>query len=178
MQGSCCSLPPAASPCQLLCQHPAWVAVPWALQLAAQAHRHTLTCINVHICSYTRVFYILEFICMCICTQSCVETAEVPLLSFDSTRHVSILVWSAGRTHQFYLPVPNLCWRKTALLHVSMYVCIVQTWLQLFFSKHFSRHLSLSQFWGKVWLSIPVGNSARLQTPPVLPKHVLLIKHS
>lgn len=173
-RGTHCSLPPAASPCQLLCQHPAWVAVPWALQLAAQAHRHMLTCINV---CFIYVLYELEFICMCICTQSRMETDKVSLLSFASMRHVSILVWSAGRTHQFNLPVPNLCWRKTALLHVNVYVCIVKTWLQLFFSKHFSRHLSLSVL-SKVWLSIPVGSPARLWTPPVLPKHVLLIKHS
>jgi len=141
MQGSCCSLPPAASPCQLLCQHPAWVAVPWALQLAAQAHRHTLTCINVHICSYTRVFYILEFICMCICTQSCVETAEVPLLH-EACEHTCLKRWQDT-------PVLSACAKSLLEENCTFaceYVCLHCTDLAaaVFFQALFTSSLSLS----------------------------------
>lgn len=116
---------------------------------------------------------------MCTNTLTRGNHCSPPSCLLASTGHASTLAWDIGRTHQFNLPVSNLYWRKITLLHVSLCVCIVQTWLKQFFPNAFHViSLSILTLWVKVWLFIPVGSPGRFQTLLVQARYILIINYS
>lgn len=116
---------------------------------------------------------------MCTNTLTRGNHCSPPSCLLASTGHASTLARDIGRTHQFNLPVSNLYWRKITLLHVSLCVCIVQTWLKQFFPNAFHViSLSILTLWVKVWLFIPVGSPGRFQTLLVQARYILIINYS